>query len=83
MALATTLTPLTSRPDSLRYGYEVALCVHAQGRNAGEPKTGYDAAGAAGGFGGVLGAFARSWRLHVACARKKEGWESTRCVWGY
>ena len=34
MALATTLTPLTTRPDTLSNAYKVALCVRAQGRTS-------------------------------------------------
>ena len=55
MALATTLTPLTTRPDTLSNAYKVALCVRAQGRTSADAKTVHDAAGAGGGFRRVLG----------------------------
>ena len=55
MALATTLTRQTSIFYTLASAYKVVLCARVQEPNAGDAKTGYDAAGAAGGFGGVLG----------------------------
>ena len=39
VALATTLTPLTSRPDTIGKAYKVALCVRAQGRIAADAKS--------------------------------------------
>ena len=62
VALATTLTRQTSIFYTLASAYKVVLCARVQEPNAGDAKTGYDAAGAAGGFGGVFGAFARGWR---------------------
>ena len=39
MALATTLTPLTSRPDTLTNAYKVVFCVRAQGRITADGKS--------------------------------------------
>ena len=50
MALATTLTRQTSIFYTLASAYKVVLCARVQEPNAGDAKTGYDAAGAAGGF---------------------------------
>ena len=80
MALATTLTPLTSRPDTISKAYKVALCVRAQGRIAADAKSVLRCCWRSRRIWACFGAFARRWRLYVACAREREGWGSAGCV---
>ena len=81
MALATTMTPLTSLPDTLTNAYKVALRVRAQGRIAADGKSVLRCCWRSRRIWGCFGAFARVWRLYMACTREKEGWGSSGYVY--
>ena len=81
MALATTLTTLTSRPDTITNAYKVALCVLAQGRTLAGAKSMLRCCWRSRRIWACFGAFARVRRLYMACTREKEGWESSRYVY--
>ena len=81
MALATTLTPLTSRPDTISKAYKVALCVRAQGRIAADAKSVLRCCWRSRRIWACFGAFARVWRLYMACTREKEGWRRSSYVY--
>ena len=81
MAVATTLTCRTSQPDTLTLAYKVALCVLAQGRTPAGAKSMLRCCWRSRRIWACFGAFARSWRVYMACARDKEGWGSAEGVW--
>ena len=66
MALATTMTRRTSRPDPISNAYKVALCVRAQGRIAADAKSVLRCCWRSRRIWACLGAFARSRRLYMA-----------------
>ena len=81
MALATTLTTLTSRPDTITNAYKVALRVRAQGRIAADGKSVLRCCWRSRRIWGCFGVFARVWRLYMAYTREKEGWGSSGYVY--
>ena len=78
VALATTMTPLTSLPDTLTNAYEVALRVRTQGRIAADGKSVLRCCWRSRRIWGCFGAFARRWRWDDARRRSKMQSFSTR-----
>ena len=81
MALATTMTRRTSRPDPISNAYKVVLCVRAQGRIAADGKSVLRCCWRSRRIWACFGAFARVWRLYMACTREKEGWRRSSYVY--
>ena len=81
VAIATFLMAITCVSEPAFEDYEVVSCVCAQERNVAGAKTVLGFCWRSSWILGCFGAFARRWRLYMACTREKEGWGSSGYVY--